>query len=88
LSEAESDPDVARQIVKRALPETAGLVAVCYGENENGFRYIVASEKTDLRAKLPEINRALSGRGGGKPGMAEGSFAASREEIERFFLGK
>ena len=87
LSDAESDPDVARQIVKRALPETAGLVAVCYGESENGFRYIVASENLDLRAALPGINRALSGRGGGKPGMAEGTFSASREEIERYFLG-
>ena len=85
LSEVESDPDVARHLAAIAIKTTGGIVAVCYGEGERGFRYLLASEKTDLRTVLPEINRALSGRGGGKPGMAEGTFAASREEIERFF---
>ena len=87
LSGVESDPDIARRVANLAAPVTAGIVAVCYGESENGFRYLLASDRVDLRAVLPEINRALSGRGGGKPGMAEGSFAASREEIERYFLG-
>ena len=85
LSEVESDPDVARHLAAIAIKTTGGIVAVCYGEGVRGFRYLLASEKTDLRTDLPEINRALSGRGGGKPGMAEGTFAASREEIERFF---
>ncbi len=85
LSEVESDHDVARHLAAIAIKTTGGIVAVCYGEGERGFRYLLASEKTDLRTVLPEINRALSGRGGGKPGMAEGTFAASREEIERFF---
>ena len=85
LSDIESDPDVARHLAAIAIKTTGGIVAVCYGEGERGFRYLLASEKTDLRTVLPEINRALSGRGGGKPGMAEGTFAASREEIERFF---
>ena len=85
LSDIESDPDVARHLAAIAIKTTGGIVAVCYGEGERGFRYLLASEKTDLRTVLPEINRALSGRGGGKPGMAEGTFAASREEIKRFF---
>ena len=85
LSGVESDPDVARRVANLAVLSTAGIVAVCYGESERGFRYLLASEKVDLRAALPEINRALSGRGGGKPGMAEGTFAATREEIARFF---
>jgi len=87
LSGVESDPDIARRVANLATPVTGGIVAVCYGESENGFRYLLASERVDLRAALPEINRALSGRGGGKPGMAEGTFSASRCEIERFFLG-
>ena len=85
LSGAEDHPDVARHLALSLIHTTGGIVAVCYGENERGFRYLLASEKIDLRAALPEINRALSGRGGGKPGMAEGTFSASREEIERFF---
>ncbi len=85
LSDIESDPDVARHLAAIAIRSTGGIVAVCYGKNEKGFRYLLASEKVDLRGVLPEINRALSGRGGGKPGMAEGTFAASEEEIKRFF---
>jgi len=88
LSDIESDPDVARHLAAIALKSTGGLVAVCYAKSENGFRYLLASERVDLRVVLPEINRALSGRGGGKPGMAEGTFASSREEIERFFRTK
>ena len=85
LSGIESDPDVARHLAAIAVKSTGGIVAVCYGKNENGFRYLLASEKVDLKSVLPEINRALIGRGGGKPGMAEGTFASSCEEIERFF---
>ena len=88
LTGAEDHPDVARHIANLAVKATGGIVAVCYGENERGFRYLLASEKVDLRAALPEINRALSGRGGGKPGMAEGTFSASRAEIERFFAAE
>ena len=85
LSDAEDHPDIARHLVNLLLSKTAGIVAVCYGGTETGFRYILASKKTDLCSVLPAINRALLGRGGGKPGMAEGTFSASRDEIERFF---
>ena len=85
LSGAEDHPDVARQLANLAVKSTGGIVAVLYGESERGFRYLLASERVDLRVALPEINRALSGRGGGKPGMAEGTFACARDEIERFF---
>ena len=88
LSGAEDHPDVARHIANLAVKATGGIVAVCYGENERGFRYLLASETVDLRAALPEINRALSGRGGGKPGMAEGTFSASHADIERFFAAE
>ena len=85
LSGAEDHPDVARQLANLAVKSTGGIVAVLYGESERGFRYLLASEGVDLRVALPEINRALSGSGGGKPGMAEGTFACARDEIERFF---
>ena len=83
LSGADADPDVARRVVNLALPATRGIVAVCYGEDPT--RYILASASVDLRAALPKINAALGGRGGGKPGMAEGTFSSDRDAIERFF---
>ena len=85
LSGVESSPDVARHVAEIAVSKTGGIVAVCYGEGDGGFRYLLASETVDLRAVLPSVNAALAGRGGGKPKMAEGTFAARREEIERFF---
>ena len=88
LSGAEDHPDVARHLANQAVKTTGGMVAVLYGESERGYRYLLASERVDLRAALPEINRALGGRGGGKPGMAEGTFSAQRAEIERFFAVK
>ena len=48
----------------------------------------MASETTDLRAAARSINAALSGRGGGAPGMIQGSLRASRETVERYFHGK
>lgn len=85
LSGVESNPDVARRVAENALPATGGIVAVCYGEEDGCFRYILASDSLDLCAVLPEINAALGGRGGGKPGMAEGKFSSDRAAIERFF---
>ena len=35
-----------------------------------------------------ELNTALQGRGGGKPGFVQGSLAASRTDIEAFFTAE
>ena len=48
----------------------------------------MASETTDLRAAAKGINAVLFGRGGGAPGMIQGSLHASREQIEEYFYGK
>ena len=48
----------------------------------------MASESVDLRAASRDINSALEGRGGGAPGMIQGSVRASRKEIEEYFYGK
>ena len=88
LSGVESHPDVARHVAENAVPKTGGIVAVCYGEGDGGFRYVLASARLDLRSVLPSVNAALAGRGGGKPGMAEGSFGADRDAIETFFSSR
>lgn len=88
LSGIDAHPDVARHAAENLSKKTGGIVAVCYGADEGGFRYVLASSRVDLRAVLPSINAALIGRGGGKPGMAEGSFRASRDEIETFFSSR
>lgn len=47
-------------------------------------KYIIKSEKADLKAALPFINEILRGRGGGKPGEISGSTElGSYDEIEK-----
>ena len=76
----------------RALAEggktlCSGISAAFCPEN-GGYRYVMASENVDLRAASRDINAALEGRGGGAPGMIQGSVRASREKIEEYFYGK
>jgi len=52
---------------------------------EEGFQYAIGQAVGDLRAFVKELNTALNGRGGGKPGFAQGSVRADKEEIEKFF---
>lgn len=43
--------------------------------------YVIAANGPDLRPACKELNGRLNGRGGGKPQMVQGSFAATSEEI-------
>ena len=54
------------------------------GNDENGYKYAVASRETDVRETGKALNSALSGRGGGKPEMIMGSLSAKAEEITAF----
>lgn len=69
------------------LAEKTGIAAVFSGDDENGYKYAVTSRKSDVRAIGKELNSACNGRGGGKPEMIQGSVAATREEIEKFWNG-
>lgn len=80
-------PAALRSLAEGGRARCAGICAAFAAEN-GGFRYVMASETVDLRAAAKDINAALSGRGGGAPGMIQGSLHASREQIEEYFHGK
>lgn len=67
------------------LADRVGIAAVFSGNDEVGYKYAVVSRETDVRSIGKALNEALSGRGGGKPNMIQGSVAASRAEIEAFW---
>ena len=67
------------------LAEKVGIAAVFSGNDENGFKYAVASRTADVRPIGKELNAVCSGRGGGKPDMVQGSVSAKRSEIEKFW---
>ncbi len=73
------------RIFSDMLAEKVGIAAVFSGDDENGYKYAVTSRNTDVREIGKSLNAALSGRGGGKPDMVQGSVAATKEQIEKFW---
>lgn len=68
-----------------AIQETCGgRAAVFSGDDEGGYKYAVGHPGGDLRSWVRELNAALSGRGGGKPGFVQGSAHAKWDEIAAF----
>ncbi|MBR6784901.1 MAG: alanyl-tRNA editing protein [Clostridia bacterium] len=67
------------------LADKVGIAAVFSGNDETGYKYAVVSRETDLREIGKALNAALSGRGGGKPNMIQGSVTASKADIDAFF---
>ena len=52
--------------------------------NDKGTGYCLAQADGDVRALTKALNTALNGRGGGKPGICQGSCAATPEQVEDF----
>lgn len=76
-----------RALAEGGKTRCTGVCAALCAE-DGGYRYVMASESVDLRAAAKGINAVLSGRGGGAPGMIQGSLRVSREQIEEYFHGK
>lgn len=83
--ESNFSTDDLRLLCNSVLPKCGGICAAFSGNDNDGYRYIMASSSIDLRAKSKEINTALSGRGGGTPQMIQGSVSAPEHTIRGFF---
>ena len=73
-----------REFANRAVGRVDGILAVLV-RADSGYRYVLASESVDLRARAKEINAALSGKGGGRPEMISGSFSCDIDSIRAYF---
>lgn len=78
-------PDSLRKLCAEALEVCGGRCAVFSGSDGDGYAYAIGQKDGDLRSFVKELNAALNGRGGGKPGFAQGRVAAKRAEIEDYF---
>ncbi len=67
------------------LADKVETAAVFSGNDDIGYKYAVVSRSADVRPLGKSLNATLQGRGGGKSDMIQGSVAASKEEIEKFF---
>ena len=77
------DPDGLHRLAARLSEATTGLCAALTA-NEKGTGYCLAQAGGDVRALTKALNTALTGRGGGKPGICQGSCAAAPEQVETF----
>ncbi len=84
---ADLEGEELRVFASEAVPSVDGIL-VALGGAEGAYKYVIASNSTDLRAASRDINAALGGRGGGSTTMIQGSFTASLAEIERYFSEK
>ena len=78
-------PDLCRQYCLMLLEAHGGTAAAFSPGADGRMNYALASADADLRELSKRMNAALAGRGGGKPGLVQGSLEAGREEIEAFF---
>ena len=62
-----------------------GGITVALSGCDGDYKYVISSHTVDLRSMTKEINKALSGRGGGRTEMIQGSFSATLAEIRAFF---
>lgn len=68
-----------------AYKNRVGGITVAISGADGEYKYILASETVDLAKEIKTINAALLGRGGGKPGMVQGTFLTTAEKIKEYF---
>ena len=73
-----------RELVNAGMKKCGGVCAA-FSDDGGGLRYVIGSRTVDLRRHCADINKALSGAGGGSSGMIQGSASASRDEIKAYF---
>lgn len=87
LFEVIPDEIAVRELVNLLMEKCGGIAAVFFPAADGGTRYIIGSRSVDLRKVSRDINAGISGRGGGRPEMIQGSATASEDQIRSFILG-
>lgn len=82
--EADLQPGQVRELAD-AIAEKTDTAVVYSGCDATGYSICILSKTQDTRTLGKEVNAALNGRGGGKPGAFQSSLKATKEQIEAFF---
>ena len=85
LLEPPTRPDGARKLADAAAKASGGLAAVFAGAESSYVYALVQADGADISPLVKRLNAALSGRGGGRNGFAQGSVQADRTAICDFF---
>ena len=85
LVEPPMRPDGARKLADAVAKAAGGLAAVFSGEGNSHVYALVQADGGDITPLVKRLNAALSGRGGGRNGFAQGSVQADESAIRAFF---
>jgi len=77
-----------RHLTDKLMDACPGECFVFSGKDNQGYRYAVGRRGGDVRGLVRAMNAALSGRGGGKNEMAQGSLQATGAQIEAWLREK
>ena len=77
--------DGARKLADAVARSAGGLAAVFAGEGTSHVYALVHAGGDDISPLVKRLNSALSGRGGGRNGFAQGSVQADAAAIQDFF---
>ena len=83
--EPDLSPAAIRELADAIAQVCGGTAGVFSGCDENGYNVCLCSRTDDLRQLGKDMNNALQGRGGGKPGFFQGSVKATKSQIQAFF---
>ena len=78
-------PDGVRRLADAVAKECGGLAAVFAGEDGRYNYALVRADGADIAPLVKAMNAALTGRGGGRSGFAQGSVQADADTIHAFF---
>ena len=81
----EEDAIALRHAALLGAERARGLSVALYGDNENGYRVMIASRTLPLTDLLPSLRERLAFRGGGTKELLQGQSGATRDAIESFF---
>ena len=77
-----------RELADAIAERCGGIAAVFSGTDEAGYSMCLIGKGIDVKPLGTDLSKALSGRGGGKPGAFQGSLKTTRRDIEDFFQNK
>lgn len=85
LFEPRLESGVHKKYVNLLTAKCLGICAVFAGNDEEGYRYMIASASQDVRPLNDRLKKELLAKGGGSREMVQGSCSSSREQLCALF---
>ena len=79
--------DIAiRNLINDLVPKYSGYVGVFWGNDTDGYRYIVGSTTKDCRELATTLREKFGAKGGGKAPMIQGNVVATEEQLRSIMI--